>query len=192
MPSLTRFARAVAPLLATLLSTGCAVDHGTRVSSFAYTTKEQTDGVVILSAGTQEACFGTAQQVFIQKIDDHYHLNIVGQITVNTKADKSMYPDHQGQLSVTRLPPGDYRVYQWPMGPFVPKRMNEVDFSVSAGEVVYLGEFWWEPSCSSSFDVFYRDQFDRDLALLRTLNPALAAAPIQKRILKDPKPAAVY
>ncbi len=128
----------------------------------------------------------------IQKIDDHYHLNIVGRISVNSKVDKSMYSDHQGQLSVNRLTPGTYRVYQLSQGPFVPRGLSEVDFSVSAGEVVYLGEVWWQPSCATAFGVEYRDKFDRDLAVLRTLNPALAAAPIQKRILKDPQPAAVY
>ncbi|MGN6525430.1 MAG: hypothetical protein ACTHL8_03510 [Burkholderiaceae bacterium] len=161
--------------------------------SFAYTPGDHEQAVVIISGGSQTSCAGNPTAVEIQAVEDHSHFNIKGLLGFNGVLEKSMYPDHAGALGAFRLEPGDYRVFPWGLNAMnKPTRVPEVDFTVKAGEVVYLGELYMDFGCALKNRVSFNDQFDRDLALLRQLNPALAAAPFEKRILQAPHAAEVY
>jgi hypothetical protein len=63
-----------------------------------------------------------------------------------------------------------------------PVRVQKAEFTVGAGEVVYLGEYFMPVSCVWNPSVEWRDQQERDLKLLGQKNPALASRAVTKRI----------
>ncbi len=94
----------------------------------------------------------------------------------------SEYSTHSGYLNVFKVKPGAYFLTTWTQHPFITQVQSpRADLSLSAGEVVYFGEFFLTSACGNSLEI--RDQEPRDMALLAKRNPALAKAVTGKRIL---------
>jgi len=104
-------------------------------------------------------------------------------INVDSYLIKSDFPDHQGNLNVFKVKPGNYHLYPFPVNPHLaPVRVPKAEFSLQPGETVYLGEFFMPVACGFYNVTEFRDQESRDMALLRERNPALAARTISKRL----------
>jgi hypothetical protein len=104
-------------------------------------------------------------------------------LSVDGYAVKSDFADHHGNLHAVKLAPGRYYVAAWIANPYVkPVRVQKAEFTVGAGEVVYLGEYFMPVSCVWNPSVEWRDQQERDLKLLVQKNPALASRAVTKRI----------
>jgi hypothetical protein len=108
----------------------------------------------------------------------------VNTITVDAWSSKSDFTDHQGNISVLNLPAGDYEVYTWLAGNFVPIRIPYAKFTVEAGKAVYVGEFYLPVACRANTLGGFRDQEDRDLSFVRQKNPAFASVVFDKRIAR--------
>lgn len=138
------------------------------------------EAVALLSAGAPERCITNATQLELRQ-DGRF--SNVAYLPVDNYAVPSDFTTHHGYLHAVRLSPGRYYLSPHIANPYVTiKKVPRIDFTVSAGEVVYLGEFFLVQSCGSENLAELRDREERDLALLREKNPALAAAPIVKRI----------
>jgi hypothetical protein len=141
-------------------------------------------GTVILSAGAAERC---AQAVTILKVKEasaSYHsVSDVAMLSVDNYSVKSDFDGHHGLLHVFTVPAGSYYLAPWLARPFTKSiQIPKAEFSVASGEVVYLGEYFLTTACSWSTVAAFRDQAERDLALLRQKNPQFVGVPITKRI----------
>jgi hypothetical protein len=117
-------------------------------------------------------------------IENKLPFNGVNTITVDAWSSKSDFTDHQGNISVLNLPAGDYEVYTWLAGNFVPIRIPYAKFTVEAGKAVYVGEFYLPVACRANTLGGFRDQEDRDLSFVRQKNPAFASVVFDKRIAR--------
>ena len=186
-------ATAAGVALAAATLSGCAaMDWGSHLAAFKYTQDDRNDAVVLVAGGSREYCGPNPTSIRILAQGDHSPMTAKGITGFNSALDTSMYKDHQGVLAAMRLPPGNYYAILWPFNAvnFVPTTVPHANFTVKAGEVVYLGEMYLENGCDLKNRVSYRDEFDRDMAILKTANSALAHAPIQKRILDPNTPPA--
>jgi hypothetical protein len=173
-------------LCAAFLLGGCAtVDNRHGAEKFAYAPENPEEAVVILSLGATEKCFNYVTRLKLLPAAAPYSGPMIASLPVDSYVIKSEYTDHHGYLHVLRLKPGSYYLAPFINNPRVKvSYASRADFSVKAGEVVYLGEYFLEQACGLSTGGQYRDQADRDLELLKSKNPALSRANIQKRILR--------
>lgn len=146
---------------------------------------EITDGAsfVVLSAGAPEKCIATSTFLRLKAATEPYNSKDIALLSVDGYSVKSDFADHHGNLHAVKLAPGQYYVAAWIANPYVsPVRVQKAEFTVGAGEVVYLGEYFMPVSCVWNPVVVWRDQQDRDLKLLAQKNPALASRSVTKRI----------
>ena len=176
--------------IAMLALGGCAaMDWGSRLAKFNYTPEDKKDAVVLIAGGSRDYCGPNPTSIRILADGDHSPLNTKGIMGFNSALDTSMYKDHQGVLMAMRLEPGRYYAFPFPLnGTLRVVAVPRADFTVAAGEVVYLGEIYLEAGCNLDNVISFRDEFDRDMAVLKAQNPTLAQTPIQKRILVVTRP----
>ncbi len=189
-----KIAAAAAVALGIAALGGCAAfDPGNRLAEFKYAPGSNTDAIVIMSAGSAESCVGNPASIRVSQDGDRWHLNIETMFVANGVAEKSLFADHQGTVVVFHLPAGRHYVFPWPLnGTLRVTETPRTDFTVAAGEVVYLGEVFIDSGCAWKNTVSYHDQFERDMAILKARNPAFAQAPVIKRVLTDPRKADVF
>lgn len=138
---------------------------------------------VVLSAGAPEKCIATSTFLKLKAATEPYGGKDIALLSVDGYAVKSDFADHHGNLHAVQLAPGRYYVAAWIANPYVkPVRVQKAEFTVGAGEVVYLGEYFMPVSCVWNPSVEWRDQQERDLKLLVQKNPALASRAVTKRI----------
>ena len=142
--------------------------------------------VVILSAGAPDKCTQAATFLRIYPADAAYTLlTVITSFNVDGSVVQSDFPTHQGSLSVLQLKPGTYALVPGTASPNVkPVKVPKAEFSIAAGEYLYLGEFWMTQSCALNTRMQFRDQEARDMALLKEKNPAFANVKITKRIAR--------
>jgi len=176
---------AVATVSTVFFLAACAsFDNKTGAEKFSYSPSDKDMAVVVLSAGAADMCVSFATRLKLLAAGSPYGGSSLAFLPVDSYVVKSEYADHHGYLHVLRLKPGRYYFAPYINNPSV--RMTQVpraDFAVSAGEVVYLGEYYLRQHCGISNSGVFLDRSDRDLALLKSKNPALSQATIQKRIL---------
>jgi hypothetical protein len=141
-------------------------------------------GTVILSAGAAEHCSQAATFLRVKEAGASYHgVSDVAMLGVDASVAKSDFDGHHGLLHVFTVPAGSYYLAPWLARPSAnPIQVPKAEFSVASGEVVYLGEYFLTTACSLSNAAAFRDQAERDLALLRQKNPQFVGVPITKRI----------
>jgi hypothetical protein len=140
-------------------------------------------GIVVISSGAAKRCISTATMLNVARAGSPYGKNGLYGVNVDAYVIKSDFPDHQGSLSAFELKPGNYQLYPSILNPYVvPVKIPKAEFSVKAGEVVYIGEFFMPEACSFSNVTQLNDEQARDVAILRERNPQLAAKPLTKRI----------
>jgi hypothetical protein len=171
--------------VALAIAAGCgSVENRSGAQKFVYTQEQEKGAVIVLSAGANEKCFSFATRLKLLRADAPYNGPAIAFLPVDSYAVKSEFSDHQGYLHVLRLPPGSYYLAPYINNPALEmKEVPRADFSVSAGEVAYLGEYFLQRACGLSGSAVFRDQWERDMALLKARNPALAQAPIARRVL---------
>jgi hypothetical protein len=139
--------------------------------------------IVVLSTGAADRCIASATMLNLAPAGSRYGKDGIVGINVDAYVLKSDFPDHQGNLSAFSVEAGNYQLYPSVLNPYVtPEKVPKAEFSVAAGEVLYIGEFYMPVACSFANITQFRDQEARDLALLKTRNPVLAESQIVKRI----------
>jgi hypothetical protein len=142
-------------------------------------------GVLVVSTGAAERCISTATMLNLTPAGLPYAKGGIVGINVDAYVIKSDFADHQGTLSVFELKPGNYQLYPSIMNPYVtPSKIPKAEFSIAAGEVLYIGEFFMPISCNWGNATEFRDQEVRDMKLLLERNPQFAEKPTTKRIAK--------
>jgi hypothetical protein len=131
------------------------------------------------------SCLEAGTELNVAPAGSGYRRHVLFKINVDNFFVKSDYPDHQGSLSVFALKAGEYQLYPTVLRPFLtPKQVPKAEFTVVAGEVVYVGEYFMTVSCRWSDYQELRDEEPRDMALIEAKNPKLAAMPKAKRMAK--------
>ncbi|WP_420471376.1 hypothetical protein [Brevundimonas sp. FT23042] len=179
-----KFATIVGALAITMGLASCGT-FSNHLSPDRITELNQSTGYVILSAGAPDRCFEVSTALYMAPRGARYMAETVAMTPVDSYIYKSDYTDHHGKLSVLNLTPGRYQFYPVTLNPYVsPRSVPSFEFTVAAGEVVYLGEFFMFQSCalSTHFEVTNRES--RDLPLLRQMNPIFETRPIITRIAK--------
>lgn len=139
-----------------------------------------------MSVGAPDSCGAAAH-------DSYFTINRIGYplgkgplpdshlFFVDSHYDKSDYPDHHGRLLVLPIPAGNYYFAAIKAFYAKPIQIPKYDFSITAGEVVYAGEFWMSVNCVLDPVAEFRDQEQRDMQLLMDKNPDFAQS---KKIVK--------
>ena len=155
------------------------LDLGGRPSNF---------GTIIISTGAPTRCISSATRLWILSVDRKKPTHDA-MLNVDGSATKSDFADHQGSINAVNLPAGNYRMIPWAINPMETAiKTPEATFSLSAGETLYLGEYFMPSSCSFSNRVVFRDQRERDLALAVSRNPGLTWVNVVTRIPQFTKP----
>jgi hypothetical protein len=139
-------------------------------------------GIVILSAGAPEHCMSIAMFLKVLPETINYYGTPAASLPVDVYTVKSDFKDHHGSLHAVSLPAGNYYLAPVISNPNVRAvKLQIAKFSVAAGEVVYLGEYFMPVACVFNPRVEFRDQQKRDLELLALKNPQLAKSKIVVR-----------
>ena len=105
-------------------------------------------------------------------------------VAVDTSYSKSDFSDHFGFVHAVRLPAGQYYVAPWLANHVInPVQVPRYDFTVGAGETVYLGEYRMSVSCSASTNAAIFDKWERDRSLFAQRNPSIDLANVAVRPL---------
>ena len=146
------------------------------------------DAVIVVSTGADQGCLKASSLLYVAPSGSPYLKKVAAGFQIDGSLYKGDFHDHQGFLNAAKLAPGKYDAYVYVLHPGLePTQLPKFEFSIAAGETLYLGEFYLTVACQFSMSVGgFRDQQERDLALLRTQNPQLADRMIVKRI---PEPA---
>ncbi len=136
-------------------------------------------GIIILSTGAAKRCISTATFLSLKS-------NGSGEIAlfnVDGYAVKSDFTEHQGSLHTLILPEGEYFLSPWIANPYVVSKSKPVfKFQLNSGEILYLGEYYMPVACKFNNVSVFRDQYGRDMSLLKTKNPALVTDKVIKRM----------
>jgi hypothetical protein len=178
-----------AALAAVLLIGGCGAIGNREGPENASASPPPSEGTVVISTGAAAPCFQASTFLVIAPLGQTYFqnklpFNHVHSISVDVWAAKSDFSDHQGNISVLNLPAGDYEMYTWLAGNFVPIRIPYAEFTVEAGKAVYIGEYYMDIACRANTLGGFRDREDRDLSFVRQKNPAFASVVFDKRIAR--------
>ena len=140
---------------------------------------------IIVTGGTPRACGGG--RVFLVGVARHGrydNLSRVADANIEGGMLKSHFDDHYGRINVISVKPGRYILY--PVGAAGLQNKGTPptwEFEVAAGELAYVGELFVDTPCGSMVGrVGLFDYQERDVAVLRSLNPAFADTPVVKRI----------
>lgn len=173
-----------ASLLASVLA-GCAAFTNFNAPEKAKATPPAGSGIIILSTGAKERCFTAATELMIMSVSARSALDIAAGAMVDNYSVKSDFSDHQGNVHVIALPAGEYLLYPNVLNPMlVSTQTPKAEFEVKAGETAYIGEFYMTKACSWSNIMDFRDEFDRDMTMVRARNPAFADVKVEKRIAR--------
>ena len=138
-----------------------------------------------MSAGASEPCVATATVLHVAPADAPYGSRVLADPPLDAYVVKSDYPDHQGSLSVFTAPAGDYQIYPVTLNPMTePIQIPKFEFSVGAGETVYIGELYATASCAFANRIEVRDSRSRDLDLARSRNPIFEQVTIVSRLAR--------
>lgn len=166
-----------------VLVVSCGLPNRLRPEKVSASDISGSAAIVVLSTGAPEPCTSTATEIDIKPASEPYSGSNAAYMPVDTSMVKSDFADHHGFLHVVRLEPGAYYLTTGIGNPYVKAvQVPKYDFSVSAGEVVYLGEYYMSVSCAWNTVSAFRDQEQRDIALLKQRNPAFAKVSVVKRI----------
>jgi hypothetical protein len=162
-------------LSASMLWGGCTINNRYRPELLSPTVLQQgNQGVVVLSAGAWDKCIILSTFLKVLAADQQYNGREYALLGVDAYPIKSDFNDHHGFLHAIALPAGRYYISPWLAHPqYIPERVPKFEFSVTAGEMTYLGEYFLEYSCSSGVLGGFRDQSSRDLPLLKARRPDL-------------------
>lgn len=176
------FLGALATLVMGVGLTSCA-SMDNRMSPARLIGQDPTKGYVVISGGASERCIQAATALYFSLQTAGYNKNVLVLANVDAAVVKSDYADHQGSLSVFGLAPGQYQFYPVTLNPYHEAvRVPRFTFTVAAGETVYLGEFFMAASCSFSNVFGMIDQRQRDIALLREMNPIFQTTTVTTRL----------
>ncbi|WP_428380970.1 hypothetical protein [Nevskia ramosa] len=141
------------------------------------------NAIVIVSAGAPSACTSTGTNLEFKSEGTRYTGSTVAYMPVDFSIVKSDFTDHHGFLHTFKLAPGNYYMTTSVANAYVKGiKVPKYDFSVSAGEIIYLGEYYMTVSCVWTPVASMRDQEQRDVAILKSKNPAFLNKKITKRI----------
>ncbi|RZZ86361.1 hypothetical protein [Pseudoxanthomonas winnipegensis] len=140
-------------------------------------------GVVVLSTGAQERCISASTFLKVAPAQSPYYVTGIALLPVDSYALKSDFPDHQGNVHALALPAGKYYLAPWVANPMLKAvKIPKAEFSVNAGEVVYLGEYFMPVACSWSTQSKFFNRFNRDIDLITAKNPSIDRSKVVVRI----------
>jgi hypothetical protein len=189
---MTNVNRCVLAIAISLLG-GCgSLPSGTGPDRLSDSALSGDKAIVLVSTGVPEACGAGADvtQLAIFPADATYSvLHMASSAMIDNHYVKSDFEDHPGNLHALQLAPGKYYLAPYTLRlrtkfrpGLRPVQIPKFDFTVAAGEVVYIGEFWLVENCQGEGIDSFRDQERRDMDLLAQKNPKLSHATIVKRI----------
>jgi hypothetical protein len=162
------------PLLATaaLVFAGCASTFSTRVDR-ELPEIPSGSGVAVFSTGAATPLAWGATRLNLRTPDTAFIST--GDRTdalLDAAAEGSDFPDEHGRIRMLILPAGIYCLAQVGSAPDQLVGGDQITFGVRAGEVEYVGSLYLGKA-----RVEVRDRAERDLAVFRARNPALAGMP---------------
>lgn len=141
----------------------------------------------MLSTGLAAGCRARNDLLYLFPANASYFDDPVASFKLDSLLPDSDFKDHRGYIYNATVPPGEYYFALYRKGTpsyFKGLVVPKYDVSVSAGEVLYVGEFYiqTQSSCDYMTNTSFRDEEERDVPLLTTMNPSLSVTAIVKRI----------
>lgn len=147
----------------------------------------QGAGIVILSTRVEHPCsLGTGKSTFLKILPEGMPFSGTEKaaLSVDSPFLKSDFVGYHGKLHAVSLAPGNYYLAPALVQPnIVPLKVPQAEFSVAAGEVVYLGQYYMSSHCGLKGAGRFIDQREKDMEFLATKNPELAKQKIVTRVL---------
>jgi hypothetical protein len=141
-------------------------------------------GVILMSAGAKDKCITASIFLKMLPSDKGYYSGEIALPAVDAYPTPSDFTDHFGFVHTIRVPAGSYYFAPWLANPYAtPVQVPRYDFSVAAGETVYLGEYYQSVSCSLSTRAEIRDNWERDRAVIARINPSIDLSKANTRLL---------
>lgn len=130
-------------------------------------------GRVLISTAAPGPCWGKSMQLEIRQLPDT--TSIWGMaVPLDDAIMASDFEDRTGAIAISTLPAGNYEVYASFNGKLRTLDAPRYVFTLAEGENLYLGEYVETVGCAKVTAGAFRDQRERDQALLKARNPALA------------------
>lgn len=150
-------------------------------------TPAQGAGIVILSTRVDHPCsLGTGKSTFLKIMPEGMPFSgpEKAALSVDSSFLKSDFVGYHGKLHAVSLAPGNYYLAPALAQPnIVPLKVPQAEFSVAAGEVVYLGQYYMSSHCGLKGAGRFIDQREKDMEFLAKKNPELAKQKIVTRVL---------
>jgi hypothetical protein len=141
-------------------------------------------GRIVLSTGAPAKCVSMSTYLRMLPAMASASEKQIALVSIDSYALKSDFADHQGNLHVLPIPAGSYYFEPRTDNPVVRSVVQpKATFSVTAGETVYLGEFYMLEACSLSTLYEIHDQMARDMALLKSKDPLFDTSKVTKRLM---------
>lgn len=147
---------------------------------------KKDEGYVVISTGTNYVDqFGAGVFLTIAPATAKYMQDELALLAVGSQVLKSDFSDHFGLLHAVKLKAGAYQYYQANLDlRRYAISVPNARFQVVAGQVTYLGEFFYTMSLKTRDRSDMRDNEQRDMSLLLQKNPGLAALPRIKNVVQ--------
>jgi hypothetical protein len=172
--------------IASLFLTACGTINNAAIQSLpseVFYSNEQ--GVAIFSVGASEPCISFSTAVLVWNGTSHQRVSEIPGIFINNGFQKSDFSDHQGAVNAVTLKPGTYYFQAAGVNPyFQTTSAPTMFFVIAAGETTYIGEIYLPAACATRFKFEIRDNFERDMAIVRQRNPHALARTPNKRIMQ--------
>lgn len=170
--------------LLAIFGMGCAtMDNANGPATVQAANLPAGSGVMLMSAGAQECCVSFATLLKLYRRENDGKDTLLRILSVDGYVMKSDFATHQGNVHAVALEEGEYILEQYAANPYtmpvVPPRFA---FTVTAGQVVYIGEYFMTRACDKGTHAVIRDQGARDLAIAASRNPGLARLPVVTRL----------
>lgn len=144
---------------------------------------QEGNGVVLISTSAADKCVSFSTFIALHPQGESYTTNAAAQ-PVDAYVMKSDLENGFGFINAFALHAGNYYFSPWLANPyFVATRSPRYDFTVAAGEVVYLGQYHQPGRCAIG-DGVISDQWERDRAMIAARNSNIDLSHVNTRLLR--------
>lgn len=139
---------------------------------------------VLLSTGAPEDCVSFSTFLYLIPNGSGYGRNALALLPVDPYTVRSDFETHRGTVHAVSLAPGRYYFTPWlANGYFTTESAPRFDFTIQAGEILYVGEYYLPRRCAAGSYAEINDRWERDRAVIAAQNPNIDLSRATTRLM---------
>lgn len=172
-------------LISLIFLHGCAMmSNRTHPQNLNLNDLPTQSSIIVLSTWAPETCTSTSTFLKVMPVTEKYNGSEVALLNIDNSYVKSDFPNNAGHIHALAIPAGDYYLTPMIANPYVKaQKMPKADFSIKAGEIVYLGEYHMHNSCALSFTASFNDEYQRDMTMLTERNAQFKNVTVESHVV---------